>query len=318
MRRILQKPKAEGQLQLTERDRTLIRAAYNFRVYTTSQARRFTDSKGTVKLNKRLRELWAHDYLDRPKIQWQLFAYGDERPVVHALGQRGAEWLAKNDGVRFPDRKGWRTANRLKSSTRLEHRLGVTDTMLHFRADAISAEGVRLIYPSELLARVPGAERRRSPHRLPTEITLRDGTCKPRATDPDYTFALGKRSDNGEEKRALLFLEWDNSTEDFAKTNPNDSAILQKDRAYADIYERRLHTKLYSFKYFRRLFVVNGPAAEDRMQKMLHLYQCNVSDAIPPGVFLYTTMKQLQHSGPISDIWLDGRGKHRRLLEKDS
>lgn len=75
-----------------------------------------------------------------------------KRHVVHALGQRGAEFLAEHDGVHFPAGKGFKTANELKSPERLEHRIGVVDAMLRFEQATASEPGLRVIHQDELLA----------------------------------------------------------------------------------------------------------------------------------------------------------------------
>jgi len=313
MYRTLIKPKPVGNIELTDRDKSLIRAAYTFRFLTTDQAEQLTASSSRDKLNKRLAQLWAHGYLTRPSIQLEVYGYRDKRPTVHALGQRGAEWLTENDKVRFPKGKGWETANKLKSGERLEHRIGVTDTMLHFRASTADLTDLRVIYGDELLSTSPPVARGRKPHRLPTEVTYNDGRRVPRGTDPDYSFALGKVID-GREKRGLFFLEWDNSSENYEKTNPMDSAILQKHRAYTDVHRRKLHTEVYGFNNFRVLFVVNGLDEEKRVRKMQHVYETRIAGECPAGVFLYTTMDQLEARGPLADIWLTADNKTTTLI----
>jgi hypothetical protein len=269
---------------------------------------KLTGTTSRTKFDARLRELWAGDYIDRPELQRAIFAYKDKRPIVHALGQRGADWLTKNDGIRFPKGKGWKTANQLKSSEHFEHRLGVTETMLRFREDVAAAQGLRLIYADELWATSNPDARMKKPHRLPTEVTLADGTRRARATDPDYTFALGKHV-NGVEKRALFFLEWDNSTEDFVKSNPMESALLQKHLAYADVHHRKLHRDLYGLSNFRVLFVVNGVNANERIEKMKHIFQRRIAKLCPAGVFQHTTMSDIEENQALSKIWhvADGR-----------
>ena len=119
MHRALKKPKPEGNLVLTERDKFWLRAIHRYRFLTTDQAQLLTQgivSKDRRALNRRLEQLWAHDYLDRPKVQLRAFAYAKKRHVVHALGPQGAKWLEETDGVVFPKGKGWHSVNRALSS----------------------------------------------------------------------------------------------------------------------------------------------------------------------------------------------------------
>lgn len=312
MYRRLDKPKAKKTLQLTQRDKTIIRACYQFRLITTDQLMKLTGTTSRTKLNVRLRELWAAGYIDRPEIQRLVFAYRDKRPMVHALGQRGAEWLAANDRVWFPNGKGWKTANQLKSSSYLEHRLGTADAVLMFRDALLRFGECRFIDRDELLLTSPGeTQRKRYPWRMPTQFTLPSGKRHTRSTVPDYTFAIGDA--RGErEKRGLMFLEWDNSTEAFVRSDPDQSMILGLYLRYADVRERKLHTAAYDFKNFRVLIIVNGE--QERILKMLSIYQAHVGHLCPAGTFLHATMNDLEADGPLAKIWVTGKGERVRIL----
>ena len=312
MYRRLEKPKLTKKLQLTQRDKTIIRACYQFRLVTTDQLMQLTRTASRTKLNARLRELWAADFIDRPELQRAVFAYRNTRPVIHALGQRGADWLTTNDGMRFPKGKGWRTANQLKSATYLEHRLGTADTVLKIREELDAKRGYRFIDRDELLLTSPGAtQRKRYPWLMPTHFTLPTGKQHKRGTLPDYTFAIGDGRD-AQERRALFFLEWDNSTEDFVRSDPDQSMILGLYLRYADVYRRKLQSDFYDFKNFRVLIVVNGKAS--RVSKMISIYQAHVANLCPAGTFLHATMEDFESIGPFENIWLTGKGERVKIL----
>ncbi len=314
MYRRLEKPKSKKNLQLTQRDKTIIRACFQFRLVTTDQLMKLTGTTSRTKLNVRLRELWTAGFIDRPEIQRQVFAYRNKRPMVHALGQKGAEWLAANDRVWFPKGKGWKTANQLKSSNYLEHRLGTADTVLVFREALKGIKGCRFIDKDELLLTSPGeTQKKRYPWQLPTEFTLPNGKRHKRNTIPDYSFAIGDARSKPE-KRALLFLEWDNKTEAFVRSDPDQSMILGLYLRYADIYERKLHSQVYGFKNFRVLIVVNDNA--ERISKMLSIYQTHVKHLCPAGTFLHTTVNEIETLGPLEKIWLTGKGERVRILSR--
>lgn len=308
----MNKPPRPKRLDLTERDKHIIRAAYRYRLITTDQIQMFTNSSDRHSLNSRLRLLWGANYLDRPDIQKELFAYKDKRPTVHALGQRGADWLSTNHGIRFPTGKGWKTANKLKSSSYIEHRLGVSDTMFTFEQELQNLDGHRFIDRDEVILLSPETTHRlKDPYSLPTRIVTTKGQRSNRATKPDYTFAVGDL--RGEkERRALLFLEWDNSTEDFVKTDPEQSSILGKYLRYADVYQRKLHADFYGFKNFRVLFPVNGES--DRVAKMIATYQAHVADKCPAGTFLHATVSDIKMQGILAPIWITGKSERVSIL----
>lgn len=312
MYRRLEKPKLTKNLALTDRDKTVIRACYQFRLVTTDQLMKLTGTTSRSKFNTRLRELWAGDFIDRPELQRSAFAYRNTRPTVHALGQRGAEWLTTNDGILFPKCKGWKTANHLKSINYLEHRLGIADTILKFHESLDAIDGFRFIDKDELLLRSPGqTQRKRYPWLMPTRFTLPSGKRHDRGTVPDYTFAIGDHR-SAQEKRALFFLEWDNSTEDFVRSDPDQSMILGLYLRYADVYQRKLQSDYYGFNNFRVVIVVNGPP--ERVAKMIALYQAHASQLCPAGTFIHTTQSELEAKGALSRIWRTGKGDAAAIL----
>lgn len=311
MERTLREKTPTGNLVLQERDIQWLRAVHRFRFLTTDQAQLLSEgriAKPRRALNKRLEQLEAHQYLARPKVQ-RAQSHEKKRHTVHALGQRGAKWLADNDGVEFPRGKGWKTANQLKSWERMAHQIGVVDTVLRIDSMAAETEAVRLTHQQELWA-LTNWPRKLKPGRLPTRTRVQGQTIS-RATDPDYTLLFHQQID-GEERRKLCFLEWDNATENFLKADPRASGIAQKHRAYTDAYKRRLHTELYGLNNFRVLFVVNDTA--DRVAKMQDVYHATVAGKIAPGVFLYTTHAALMGQGPFARIWTNGAGEPVALL----
>jgi len=306
--RALSKPKAVGNLILTDRDKLWIRAVHRFRFITTDQAQLLSGTTSRSKLNHRLAQLFAHDYLDRPTVQRQAFSYGPKRHVVHALGPKGAKWLKEHDGVGFPKGKGWRTANDLKSAERLIHQIGLVDTVLHFEQAIMENDDLALTHQDELVAGLQWPKDLK-PYRLPTRVE-QQGRLVDRATDPDYTFTIARKR-SGNWQQALCFLEWDNSTEDFVKANQLASSIAQKHRCYADAFARKLHTELYGFSAFRVLFVVNDD--QSRIAKMQKVCE-RVIGRGSGNIFWYTTARELAEQGPLASIWITGDGKRQALV----
>jgi hypothetical protein len=88
-----------------------------------------------------------------------------------------------------------------------------------------------------------------------------------------------------------------------------ESALLQKHLAYADVHHRKLHRDLYGLSNFRVLFVVNGVNANERIEKMKHIFQRRIAKLCPAGVFQHTTMSDIEENQALSKIWhvADGR-----------
>lgn len=312
MERALRKPTAVGRIEPTARDLLIMRAVHRFRFLTTSQAQLLTGTSSRNSLNDRLSALWAHDYLDRPvDLTRALFSHADTRHVVHVLGQRGAEYLAKMDGVKFPKRKGWKSANAdLSSIQNLGHTIGAVDTILQLDREICAVEGLRFIHHDELIANATEWPKGMKKYHLPTQVRIK-GKIEARGTNPDYTFGYGVFAD-GQERQALCFLEYDNDSEDLFRSNRKASSIAQKHECYNDAFERKLHKELYGYDNFRVLFVVNG--GEDRVMKMKDVFTKKIGIERRAGVFLYTTKDELQSRGVFADIWIDGVGNRKRLI----
>lgn len=308
MRRTIDTKPIVGALELTDRDKLWIRAVHRFRLITTDQAVLLVNGGNRNAINARLAKLRDHDYLQRPRVQLEQ-SHREKRHTVHALGQKGAKWLEHNDGVMFPKGKGWTTANQLKSIDRMLHDIGVVDTVLHVVNAVEDQSSIGMIHQQELLAQANWPPRLKN-FRLPTQI-MKQGQLFSRGTDPDYTFALTKTVD-GEERKALFFLEYDNATEDFIKADSIASSIAQKHICYNDAHERKLQRVLYGISNFRVLFVVAD--TKDRIRKMRATFDVKIGNPARAGVFLYTTVTELEARGALADIWVDATGRRTAIV----
>jgi hypothetical protein len=306
MARNLDKPEAVGNIVLTDRDKLIIYSAYRFRLLTNDQIDTLTNSISRNKLNDRIRQLWAHDYIDRPEYQKELFSYGEKRPTINALGWRGADWLESEKLAQFPKSVNWRAKNKsLKSGDFIHHTLGTTDSMLKIEKDIHSVEGLRLVDKDEVWLTSPKYNfNRQKPFELPTVYNWIDGTRVNRRTIPDYIFGIVDRRLE-QATKGLNFLEYDRSTESLFKTSSTQSSILQKYYGYADAYSRQLPKDLYGYGRFRVLFVVES--GQHRVDSMIELYKTRAAKLIPAGSLLFTTLDDLQQHGFLAPIWLNGK-----------
>ena len=306
MERTLVKPEKVGNVVLTDRDKRWIRAAHRFGVITTDQAMVIGRASSRKAVNDRLSLLWAHDYLARPvEVMRKLYSHADKRHVLHMLGQEGARYLRDYEGVELAKKKGYTSVAQDLKGQNIPHDIGMVDFILALDRAVEDRSDIRVTHQLELLA-LNKRPLDQKPGRLPTKA-LRKGSLVDRATDPDYTFELHKRTPEGDERHGLCFLEYDNDSEDFVKSNLVDSSIRQKHEGYTYAYKRKLHTQLYGRNNFRVLFVVN--ASRDRVKKMQRVYQDYLSERIAPGVFLYATVHDVQAHGVFGEIWTNGAGE---------
>jgi len=97
------KRKTAQPIKLTDRDAEILKALHKYRFLTTDHLQTLTQTQSRWGMNKRLRLLYDHKYIDRPKGQSAIFSHAEKRPVVYALGNNGAKLLSARHG-RFPCR----------------------------------------------------------------------------------------------------------------------------------------------------------------------------------------------------------------------
>lgn len=314
------RPKDTPRPRMDEKDRRIVEAVYHSRLMTTDQLQQIAgySPRSRSKINDRLRSLWGWKYLDRPQIQFAIYAYEAERPQLHALGDEGARFCRTELGLPLPKSVQWARKNKeLKDAKFIRHKIGVAAAMTRFQMQLEAFEGFRLVQSPEVVATSPAATLRlEKPFKLPTAFTWIDNVVYEKATEPDWGFQIEDSWAEGGPKKALTFLEWDEDTEPWTTKNPMSKAsILQKDYGYADIWQRKLHTQRFGAKAFRRLFVTTG--GESRVNGAIELYRKRIFEAklAPAGCFLYTTAEKFLSANVLTDpIWLNGKREEVTLL----
>lgn len=295
-------------LVLTERDKTILRYLYARRFLTTDHIQWLTDSKSRTKLNYRLKDLFDARFLDRPPIQEQIFSHANKRPLVHALGNKGIQYIKETMGFKVPQSVDWTDKNRkVKSKDFLEHVLGVSDFFVSAELTTADLDGIRFVSEDVVIAQSPGRTAALPyPLRLPTGFDWLDGTFVQRSTVPDGMFALTDSRSDGEPRKSFYFLEYDTGSMPVVRSSINQSSIIKKMFGYADIYGRKLHVKRFGYRNFRVLFVTRG---KDRIQSMIDAYEQHVRDLCPPGAFLFADYDALMSRSPFGDVWVNGIGQ---------
>ncbi len=309
-----ERPAKRDGLQLTERDKQIIRAVADFRLVSTDDLQLLTGSKSRRKLNDRLRELWGNRLLDRPEVARRIFAYAEKRHTVHALGSEGAKYLQDQEGYRFPESVDWTKKNKeLKETDFVLHELGNSRTMIRTIVEVEKVAG--LLYFNDKAVWQTSASFNESvgdPFSLPTELRWIDGRSVARHTKPDYTFVIGDQR-TGKLRRGLFFREYDRATEDYVRSSPHRSSYLQKWLGYADAWQRGLHTDRFGLRTFRVQIVTEGDQAH--IENMIKVYQTHVSDGMPAGALHFATVTDFLEHGPLAPIWIDANRQPAQMIE---
>lgn len=308
--RHLTRSKPSGNIVLTARDRQIIEAVWRYRLLTTDQIQRLTGSQSRTKLNHRLKQLYDHQYLDRPPVQYATFGHADKRPTIHALDKLGASYIEETQGISLPKSVNWRRKNKvIKSADFLEHTIGVAECFLSLQHVIDHVPDLSVTYEPEIIAQSPPrTQKAQFPRSFKTSFEWTDGEYVERSTVADGIFGL---IDEARDKRSLCFLEFDRGTEPVVRKTHKLSSIIQKMFGYSDIYERGLHKERFGYASFRVLIVTEKPS---RISEMIEAYETHMGHrALKAGGFMFATYEDLQKHSPFGDIWVNGKGERVTL-----
>src|ERR1035437_468981 len=127
--------------QLTERDRQIIRLVHRDRFLRSHQIIALLGGS-PQHLLRRLKLLYHHGYLERPRAQLQYYERGGSRSIAYGLGNKGGALLKQELGITV-DRISWSEKNHVIGRVYLEHALMVADVMEIGRASCRKRDGIR-------------------------------------------------------------------------------------------------------------------------------------------------------------------------------
>jgi len=206
-------------------------------------------------MNARLRLLYDHKYVDRPKAQYAIFAYADKRPLVYALGNKGASLLSARYGLKMPAKVYWTEKNRRVREKQIEHTLSISDFMVSIEVMCEDKTDLEFIDPDTILTNSPVQNRNaRYPFRWKTTIQ-HNGERLQVALVPDYVFGLRQLSTG---KERYYFVEIDRGTMPVFRRDIMQTSFMRKILSYADTFERGLANSRFGMKGFQVLTVTTS------------------------------------------------------------
>ena len=290
-------------MQLTERDRAIIRLVHRHRFLRSPRivALMADSSQG---LSRRLQLLYHHGFLERPRAQLDYYHRGGSRHIVYGLGNKSSSLLRAELGSDFRGLP-WGEKNRAVGRLFLEHALLVSDVMVTIQLGCRKMGGVRLLTEDEL----PRADGVRRLHSFNWRVKL-SGDVK-LGVIPDRAFALDSDEETSDRKPAVFFLEADRGTMPVIRKNLSQTSFYRKLLAYQATWTQGLHHSVFGFHRFRVLTVTTSTA---RVQSLVAACSQLKSGQ---GLFLFTDQATLRKHGDIFTLpWKTGRpGETTRLLE---
>jgi hypothetical protein len=182
-------------LQLTERDHQIIRLVHRYRFLRSQQIVLLIGSS-LQQLLRRLKLLYHHGYLERPRCQIDSYHKPGSRHIVYGLGNKGGTLFQQELGEAF-GRLSWGEKNRAVGRIYLEHALLVSNVMVTIEL-ACRERGIRLLTESELAP--PGKH-----HSFRWRVNI--GNSIKIGVIPDRVLALEYSNASSSSERAYFFLE---------------------------------------------------------------------------------------------------------------
>ena len=305
----LSRPSAVPPFRLIPRDIAIISHVSRYRFLTSAQIAEL-DGGSHAQVLRRLRNLWAAGFLDRPKHQHAILAnWTDEgnKPLAYALGRLGAKIL-KEHGIGANDKLDWTQKNSRVGALHLAHGLETATALIQFTGDA-DAIGMTLMDHHELLPTMPEKTRQlRNPFCIRVTVSV-PGSARPVLIGvvPDRLFSLA----SGEERRNFA-LELDRGEMSVNAKSLKKSSYRRKLLGYFHAWKQKRHTEVWGFQSFRLLTITTS---EKRIDPMLAV-QREITRDTAAGLFLYSTPERLNAHGPLGHAWRSSEADGISLLDR--
>ena len=276
-------------MRLTERDRRIIRLIHRHRFLRSPQIVALLDGS-PQHLLRRLKLLYHHGYLERPRCQIDSYYRPGSRHIIYGLGNKSLAFLKQELNVDFRE-VSWGEKNRGVGRIFLEHAILVSDVMVSLELACRKHDGIRLLYEDQLALR---SEQQPFQWRVRTQGGIRLGVI------PDRVFALEYRDQNGQPERVHFFLEADRGTMPVVRSGLTQTSFYRKLIAYEATWTQKIHQRRLGIHRFRVLTVTTVVA------RVTSLLEACSQLKRGHGLFLFADRTVLEKD-PFSAVWRRGK-----------
>ena len=284
-------------MQLTERDRLIIRQVHRHRFLRSSHIVALVGGS-RQQILRRLKLLYHHGYLERPRAQLQYYERGGSRDIAYGLGNKSGRLLLQELGIAVHP-VAWSERNHVIGRLFLEHALLVSDVMVAIELACQKHGAIRLFHEDELKLR---SKRQPFQWRVKIQNVGRLGVV------PDRVFALEYLDHNSQNQRVHYFLEADRGTMPVVRSNLSQTSFRRKLLAYEATWNQDIHRSRLGINRFRVLTVTTIPK---RVQSLVEACSQLKSGQ---GLFLFAD-KSILSGDILSGTWRTGRpGEVTNLL----
>jgi len=291
------------QIQITKRDIEILKLIYTHRLMTSDQIISLAGKKRKSIL-KRLHLMFHAGFLDRPKSQ--LLTFGNNSPMIYAIGNRGAEIIAKEYNDPSVLKINWTEKNKNCKTMFLSHTIMVAEFLTTIQLACQKINGPEYIDAGEIINNRPVP----APDGVdPLSWKVEGKTHRKFSFSiiPDGAFGLRINQD-GKETVYYYFIEADRATMPVVRHNLIRSSIYKKLVGYSTSMNDKLFGKNFGFK---RVFVLLITTSEERIGNMVKLNK----DIHPQGkgfrLFKFADSRVVDLENPINLLgfsWTNGQG----------
>ena len=270
-------------IQLTKRDREIIRLVHRHRFLRSHQIVALLDESQQQVL-RRLKLLYHHGYLTRPRAQLEYYERCGTRPMVYGLSSKGGRLLEQELGITVSGKENDDGIGRMF----LEHAILVSDVMVSLELACRKSGGVRLLYEDQLALQS-----------LQWRVKARDHGVT-LGVVPDRVFALEYADQDGEMQRVYFFLEADRGTMPVVRSGLTQTSFYRKLIAYEATWTQKVHQRKLGIHRFRVLTVTtNAMRVTSLLEACSRLKRGH-------GLFLFADRTVLEKD-PFSAVWQCGK-----------
>lgn len=274
-------------IQITNRDREIIRLVHRHRFLRSQQIVALLATSPQQVL-RRLKLLYHHGYLTRPRAQLEYYERGGSRPMVYGLGNKGGKLLEREFGITVSGNENDDGIGQIF----LEHAILVSDVMVSIELACRKSGNIRLLYEGQL-----ALQSERNQFRWRVKVPGHGVTL---GVVPDRVFALEHEDQSGQVQRVYFFLEADRGTMPVIRSGLTQTSFYRKLLAYEATWTQKVHQRKLGIHRFRVLTVTtNAKRVTSLLEACSRLKRGH-------GLFLFADRTVLEKD-PFSLVWQCGK-----------
>jgi DNA-binding Lrp family transcriptional regulator len=274
-------------MQLTKRDREIIKLVHRHRFLRSHQIVALLAASPQQVL-RRLKLLYHHGYLTRPRAQLEYYERGGARPMVYGLSSKGGKLLERELGITASGNENDDGVGRMF----LEHAILVSDVMVSIELACRKSGDVRLLYEDQL-----ALQSKQNQFQWRVKVHDHGVTL---GVVPDRVFALEYADHSGRMERVYFFLEADRGTMPVVRRGLTQTSFYRKLLAYEATWTQKVHQRKLGIHRFRVLTITtNAMRVTSLLEACSRLKRGH-------GLFLFADRTVLEKD-PFSPVWQCGK-----------